>query len=160
MNASEITVGQVVAATEGSGRYERSDKAVSKVEVLTPAKGGYVEVEFLEVGGRGFRRYSPTHGYVEVEAGQTRRIPTRSLWMDWSTYETRLANLKRQRDEKDAEQARIDAALADIQQRLDQFAGEVDEKVEWAGYRHQDLTTDVKVPKAALLALLDRAEGK
>lgn len=160
MKASELTVGLVAAATERTGRFDRSSKDVSKVEILAEPKSGHVRVKLLSLGARGFRDWKPGRSGLSAEVGEERRLPTRAIWMPWSNYETRLGNEAEQRKQKEDEDAWIERQCTDLQHRLDQFAGEVDERIQWDGYAHRPDLSTVKVPRRALEILLDRAEGK
>lgn len=81
--------------------------------------------------------------------------------MPWSRLETRAENERKRAEEKAQVEGAREERLAGLQHRLDQFAGEVDDSIAWAGLRalHQ-IEDHVRVPTEALEKLLDRAEGK
>lgn len=149
MKASEINVGEEVAVTSGTDSYSQTTLRATKARVEAKPKGGYVGITLLEDARWGLGRR---------KAGERFPILTRYLWMPWATIEVRAENERRKQEEKDVEEKAREDRLAGLQTRLDQFAGEVDESLDWGGLRHLDVTAYVRIPTPALEALLDRAE--
>jgi hypothetical protein len=162
MKASELKVGTVVAAVNGTGKWDQKEERVTKVEVAQAPSGGYCEVKLLEDAktGLGVRSWT-SEGWKK--AGETVRLKTRQLWMPWENFENRLRNMATAKEERESQLKAREDNLAELQRRIDQFAGEVDEPVRWAGrgYGHEpEQESHVRVSTEALKRVLDRAEGK
>ena len=165
MKASELTVGTVVAVTDGVSKYDqRTDKA-TQAEVIEAPRAGYIRLKLLEDAHSrlGVRGVWEQRDYKK--AGDTIRIQTRSCWMPWDRLNVRAENERAAKATKDREEKESEDRLAELQRRTDQFAGEVDESLRWGGIRtsysmnasHEE---HIRIPTKALEALLDKAEGR
>jgi hypothetical protein len=163
VKASELQVGTVVAVTDGASKYERKTRLATQCKVTREPRSGYVEVELLEdaKSGLGNRRTWSQEGLAKQ--GERVRIKTVCAWMPWDRLSVRAKNEKAAEEQKDREEKARADRLAELQRRTDQFAGEVDESISWSDTRFHPYSQGdqyVRLPTAALEALLDRAEGK
>jgi hypothetical protein len=172
MKASELEIGAVAVATNGTG-YMRTAKRVVKVKVVGEPKGGRVRVELLEDShdGVGYRQWG-MNAENPVEAGKTITLRTKDLWMPWETFETRLGNEREQQEQERREEelreehltaiqsrARVDRAVPDIKARTKDVAGVQNGLLRWGGLAHNyGVETHVKIPTVVLEALLDSVE--
>lgn len=165
MKASELSVGAVVAVTDGASKYERRTSKATQCKVVTEPRSGYVGVELLEDAktGLGNRRTWDQRGLAKQ--GERIRIKTICAWMPWETLGVRAENERAAKEVKDREERDSEDRLADLQRRTDQFAGEVDQSLRWSGTRTSynpiaNIEEHVRIPTKALERLLDKAEGK
>lgn len=168
MNAKELSMGSEIAVVASLAAFDKQTVRATKCEVVSKPTAGVVSVMLLEdarnrLGVSGYGRFQKENW---KKAGATVRVKTSQCWMPWSNLETRASNERKQADEKAAVERAREERLAGLQQRLDQFAGEVDETIAWAGERHREGSPDqkqiekyVQVPTPALEALLNRAES-
>lgn len=165
MKASELGVGTVVALVPGTSDHEQRNERATKVEVVGPPGNGRCEVKFLEDANSNIGR-SILAGEEVKRAGETMRVQTRLCWMPWASFETRVANMAAAKSQRDSEAQAREDKRAEIQRRIDQFAGEVDEPITWSGRGYSgnryetDQESHVRIPTEALEAILDKAEGK
>lgn len=128
MKASEINVGDVVAVTEGTNRFDRRPEWATKAKVTSEPQGGYVGVELLEKPKSALGRWIWAAD-TPYKKGDKARVKTSWLWVPWHEVaeivkakreaEERRKKFEAEREEKrDALQARVDAAIGSDEGRL------------------------------------------
>lgn len=169
MKAAELTVGLEIAVTDGTSPYDQKTTKATRCKVLGPPQGGYVSVELLEDAKSrlGNRALWNQEGWKKK--GDRHRAETRNCWMPWASLETRADNERRIEKEREESEAESEERLAELQRRVDQFAGEVDGAMAWGRSRSvhrsvgigaipRDHEDTVRMPTEALEALLKAAE--
>lgn len=160
MKASELKPGTEVAVMGGSSSWDLTTRKATRAAVVKDPAKGHVQVTLLEDANSGVGATSYGFSRRQAVKGDTIRVSTRQCWMPWRNLEARATNERVNHEQEESEAAALEQRLADLQHRVDQFAGEVDGAMAWGGLRHRDLTSHVRIPTEALVRLLDRAEGK
>jgi hypothetical protein len=151
MKAAEINVGDVVAVTEGTSRWDRNTDRVTKAEVLTVPEDGCVSVRLLEepktvLGRRGWGTQKP------YKKGDRARIKTSWLWVPWSEIAVMVkADLEATQRSREAEAEREEMRVA-LQARVDAAIGTDNSQLSWGWIG------GVTISIEDLEALLNRAE--